>query len=65
MAELSASVLCCLVGKDSDKYLGNAYAYIERYASETKIGVFKACMLVISDVEKVLKLILELEVERG
>ena len=65
VAELSASVLCCLVGKDNDKYLGNAYAYIERYASETKIGVFKACMLVISDVEKVLKLILELEVERG
>jgi len=65
VAELSASVLCCLVGKDSDKYLGNAYEYIERYASEAKIDVFKACMQVIADVDKVLKLILALEMERG
>lgn len=60
VAELSASVLCHLVGKDGDKYLGNSYVYIDRYASKAKIGAFTACLQVMSDVEKVLQKILNL-----
>jgi len=57
VAELSAAVLCKMVGKTS-KYLGNNYRYIERYAKEANLSPIKACMKVIHDVEKVLGLIL-------
>jgi len=59
VAELSAAVLCYLTSKDGDKYLGNAYTYIDRYASEAKISVLTACFQVIADVEKVLQKILK------
>lgn len=58
VAELSATVLCHLVGKDGDKYLGNNFTYIEKYAYKAKISALKACFQVIGDVEKVLQKIL-------
>jgi len=58
VAELSASVLCQIVGKDGEKHLGNNHKYIERYASTAKINALAACFQVIGDVEKVLKEIL-------
>jgi len=59
VAELSASVLCHMVGKDGDKYLGNAYSYIENYAKKAKVSALSACFQVMADVEKVLHEILE------
>jgi antirestriction protein ArdC len=58
VAELSAAVLCRLMGRDGDKYLGNNYAYIDGYASKAKIPALTACFQVIADVEKVLQRIL-------
>lgn len=60
VAELSASVLCHLVGKDGDRYLGNSHTYIEKYASEAKMTPLGACFQVMGDVEKVLQKILML-----
>jgi N-terminal domain of anti-restriction factor ArdC len=60
VAELSAAVLCRLVGKTS-KYLGNNYQYIKHYAKEANHTPVKACLKVMGDVESVLKLILEFE----
>ena len=57
VAELSASVLCKIVGKTS-KHLGNNYRYIEGYAKEANLTPWQGCMRVISDTEKVLNLIL-------
>ena len=58
VAELSAAVLCHMVGKDGDAYLGNAYQYIDRYAKEAKVSAISACFQVMGDVEKVLSEIL-------
>jgi len=58
VAELSAAVLCCLVGKTS-RTLGNSHRYIEGYAKKAGISTVQGCLKVLSDVEKVLKLILE------
>ena len=58
VAELTAAVLCTMVGKTS-RYLGNNYQYIKHYAKETKLSPVKACMEVMRDVEKVLNLVLE------
>ncbi|MGA1871404.1 MAG: hypothetical protein ACMUJM_22980 [bacterium] len=58
VAELSAAALCRLIGKDGDKYLGNAYRYIENYASKAHVSALTGCLLVIADVEKVLQIIL-------
>ena len=60
VAELSSAVLCSIVGKTS-KHLGNQYQYIERYAEQAKLTPWQACIRVMSDVEKVLNLILERE----
>ena len=57
IAELSAATLCQVVGKTS-KFIGNHYNYIEKYAEKEKLSPIKACLCVISDVEKVLKLLL-------
>jgi len=57
VAELSAASLCKIVGKTS-KFLGNQYQYIEQYAREANLTPWQACMKVLSDVEKVLNLIL-------
>lgn len=56
-AELAAATLCRLVGKQSDT-LGNSYKYIERYADKLKLSVHSVCLKVMSDTEKILKLIL-------
>ena len=57
VAELSASVLCKIVGKTS-KHLGNSYRYIEKYAKSANLTPWQGCMRVISDTEKVLNLIM-------
>lgn len=57
VAELSAAVLCRLVGKKADN-LGRHYRYIERYAAKAGKGAAQACLEVFSEVEKVLSLIL-------
>lgn len=58
VAELSAHVLCRIVGKDGSKYFGNSYRYIEGYAKEINLSPHSAVLRVVSDVEKVLGLIL-------
>jgi hypothetical protein len=59
VAELSAQALCRIVGRDGDKYFGNSYRYIERYAKQMDITPQTAVLKVISDVERVLGLILD------
>jgi len=61
VAELSAQVLCQLVGRRMDGALGNSYRYIERYAKVAGLSPISACLKVIDDVEKVLSLILRRE----
>ena len=58
VAELTAAVLCNMVGKTS-RYLGNNHQYISHYAKETNLTPVRACLEVMGDVEKVLNLILE------
>jgi len=58
VAELSAQALCRIVGKDGDKYFGNSYRYIENYAKDMAITPHSAVLKVISDVERVLDVIL-------
>jgi len=57
VAELSAAVLCQMVGKSSE-YLGHSYIYIEDYAKKAELTAVQGCLRVMSDVEKVLNLIL-------
>jgi len=59
VAELSAQALCRIVGKDGNKHLGKSYQYIESYAKELKFSPHTAVLHVLSDVEKVLHLILK------
>jgi hypothetical protein len=59
VAELSAQALCQIVGKSGVKYIGNSYKYIETYADKLEISAHTACIKVMSDVEKVLSLILK------
>jgi deoxyribodipyrimidine photolyase len=58
VAELSAQALSRIVGKDGNKHLGKSYQYIENYAKEVKLSPHSAVLHVLSDVEKVLHLIL-------
>jgi len=58
VAELSAAVLCRIVGKTS-KYLGNSFKYIERYATQVSLTPWQGCMRVMADTEKVLSLIMD------
>ena len=58
VAELSAAVLCQMVGKKSDT-LGNSFRYIKGYADKLSLTPHQACMKVLSDSEKVLHLILD------
>jgi hypothetical protein len=59
VAELSATVLCHLVGKKGDTYLGNSYRYIDNYAQQANLPPLKACLETMTDVERVLNLILK------
>jgi hypothetical protein len=63
VAELSAAVLCLLVGKTT-RYLGNNHRYIEVYAKKAGLTAVQGCLRVIGDVEKVLSLILIGDVEK-
>ena len=63
VAELSAAVLCQIVGKTS-KHLGNSYQYIQNYGKNANLTPWQACVKVMADVEKVLSLILERESDR-
>ena len=59
VAELGAITLCRLAGKSGDKYFGNSYRYIEKYAKELNITPANAVIKVISETGKVLDLILK------
>ncbi len=59
IAELSASVLCRIIGKHPGDTLGNSYRYIEAYAKKLGIKPHCACVKVMGDTEKVLLLILD------
>ena len=59
MAELSAQALCHLVGKQAGNTFGNSFRYIEGYAEKAKLTPHTACLKVMSQTEKVLKLILK------
>jgi len=58
IAELSASVLCRLAGK-SPENMGQHYKYISGYAEKEGKDPIKACYEVISEVDKVINLILD------
>lgn len=59
VAELSAQVLAQLVGTEIKSTLGNSYEYISWYATLIGKSVEHACLGVLGDIEKVLKLILD------
>ncbi|WP_231715559.1 antirestriction protein [Desulfosarcina widdelii] len=59
IAELSAQVLCRMVGKRNRDTTGNSYRYIGRYAEKIKLTPQAACLKVMSETEKVLNLILK------
>ncbi len=59
IAELSAAVLCRIIGKQPGDTLGNSFRYIESYAKKLGIKPHCACMKVMGDTEKVLHLILD------
>lgn len=63
VAELSALVLCKIVGKQQSTTQGNSYRYIEQYAEKLKMSVHGACLKVLTETEKVLTLILMDETE--
>lgn len=64
VAELSAAVLCAIVGKTS-RSLGNSYRYISGYAEKADLTPVQACLRVIKDVEGVLNLIFNGATQRG
>lgn len=53
-AELSACTLAYMLGKELPDSLGTHYSYIEKYATQQKLDVFKACMQVFGEVEAVI-----------
>jgi len=57
VAELSAEALSRIFGLKTTT--GNSYKYIEGYAAQAGLSPVMACLQVLSDTEKVLKLILE------
>ena len=57
VAELSACVLARLYGKKADE--GNTYSYIKSYADELEKNLGDVILSILSDVEKVLALIIE------
>jgi antirestriction protein ArdC len=59
VAELAAQTLCQMVGKELESTLGNSYDYISEHAKKMNRSVERACLSLLSDVEKILKMILE------
>lgn len=62
VAELSAQALCRIVGKTFDRQTGNSYQYIETYSSYMNCSPYIACVKLLSEVEKVLNLILDTKI---
>lgn len=58
VAELCAQALCSLTGHETDRSFSHSYHYIEGYALKMKLSPHAACLKVLSETEKVLKLIL-------
>ena len=58
VAEFTGAVLCYLVNKTTDR-IGNAYEYLKTYCGENEVN--KEVLNLISDIEKVLSIILETE----
>ena len=65
VAELSAQALCRLTGHEADGNFGHSYRYIEGYAQKLKMTPHAACLKVLCETEKVLKLILNGEQGKG
>jgi hypothetical protein len=59
VAELAATALCRLVGKDPKDSLGNSYQYIQEYARKVNVTALSGCLTVMAETEKVIKLILK------
>jgi hypothetical protein len=59
VAELSAQTLSHIVGIDPGATLGNSYEYVSYYAEKANKDVGAVCVSVLSEVEKVLNLILQ------
>ncbi len=59
VAELGGAVLLECLGMTHEADLGGAYAYIQRYAEETKKDVVRACIEVLDRVCNCVKLILD------
>ncbi|WP_372364790.1 ArdC-like ssDNA-binding domain-containing protein [Candidatus Uabimicrobium sp. HlEnr_7] len=64
VAELSAQVLAQIVGTQIESTLGNSFLYIKSYAQRMGKDVGVACLSVLSQVEKVLHLILDVHTEK-
>ncbi len=58
VAELSAQTLCHIFSKNPGATIGNSYDYIAYYAEKVNKNVAYVCISVLSDVEKVLELII-------
>ncbi len=58
VAELSAEALTRILGLTRET-TGNSYRYIESYAAQAGLSPVAACLQVLSDTEKVLKMILQ------
>ena len=63
IADFSAQVLCQIVGKTYEKNIGETYKYVSVYAKRMKMTTHSACLKLISDIERVLSNILEMEAE--
>ncbi|MBA4390612.1 MAG: antirestriction protein [Syntrophus sp. (in: bacteria)] len=59
VAELSAQTLTYMLGVEPERSIGNSYEYIAHYAEQAKLSPASACLHVLSDVEKVLNLIMK------
>jgi hypothetical protein len=59
VAELSASALAMMAGREIDKSIGHSYQYISEYAEKLNLGPHAACLKVLAETEKVLNLIVK------
>jgi len=59
VAELAAQTIAQIAGTEIESTMGNSYEYIKGYATRLNKDVGKACLSVVAEVEKILKLILE------
>jgi len=58
VAELTAQALCHIVSTEPGRTVGNSFEYISHYATKAGREPVNACLSVLSDIEKVLSLIL-------